>query len=64
MEPGRPIRTHALISEAPALSAGTSDMSAWVLMGLPGSIYLAGVGQIWISVGLLIGTILAWIFVA
>ncbi|MBQ1503605.1 MAG: sodium:proline symporter, partial [Clostridia bacterium] len=47
-----------------ALSAGASDMSAWVLMGLPGSIYLAGVGQIWISVGLLIGTILAWIFVA
>ncbi len=47
-----------------ALSAGASDMSAWVLMGLPGSIYLAGVGQIWISVGLLIGTILAWVFVA
>ena len=47
-----------------ALSAGASDMSAWVLMGLPGSIYLAGVGQIWISVGLLIGTILAWILVA
>ena len=47
-----------------ALSAGASDMSAWVLMGLPGSIYLAGVGQIWISVGLLIGTVLAWFFVA
>lgn len=47
-----------------ALSAGASDMSAWVLMGLPGSIYLYGMGQVWISVGLLIGTILAWIFVA
>lgn len=47
-----------------ALSAGASDMSAWVLMGLPGSIYLYGMGQIWISVGLLIGTICAWIFVA
>lgn len=47
-----------------ALSAGASDMSAWVLMGLPGSIYLAGMGQVWISVGLLIGTILAWVFVA
>lgn len=47
-----------------ALSAGASDMSAWVLMGLPGSIYLAGMGQVWISVGLLIGTICAWIFVA
>lgn len=47
-----------------ALSAGASDMSAWVLMGLPGSIYLFGMGQVWISVGLLIGTICAWIFVA
>ncbi len=47
-----------------ALSAGASDMSAWVLMGLPGSIYLYGMGQVWISVGLLIGTILAWNFVA
>lgn len=47
-----------------ALSAGASDMSAWVLMGLPGSIYLYGIGQVWISVGLLIGTVLAWVFVA
>lgn len=47
-----------------ALSAGASDMSAWVLMGLPGSIYLYGIGQVWISVGLVIGTICAWIFVA
>ena len=47
-----------------ALSAGASDMSAWVLMGLPGSIYCWGMGQVWISVGLLIGTLLAWIFVA
>ena len=47
-----------------ALSAGASDMSAWVLMGLPGSIYLYGMGQVWISIGLLTGTILAWIFVA
>lgn len=47
-----------------ALSAGASDMSAWVLMGLPGSIYLYGMGQVWISVGLLLGTICAWIFVA
>ncbi len=47
-----------------ALSAGASDMSAWVLMGLPGSIYLWGIGQVWISVGLLLGTICSWIFVA
>ena len=47
-----------------ALSAGASDMSAWVLMGLPGSIYLLGVGQVWIAIGLLIGTVSAWLFVA
>ena len=47
-----------------ALSAGASDMSAWVLMGLPGAIYAKGIGQVWISVGLLIGTILAWFLVA
>ena len=47
-----------------ALSAGASDMSAWVLMGLPGAIYLFGFGQIWISVGLALGTALAWIFIA
>ncbi len=47
-----------------ALSAGASDMSAWVLMGLPGSIYLAGMGKVWIAVGLLLGTVTAWIFVA
>ena len=47
-----------------ALSAGASDMSAWVLMGLPGAIYAAGIGQIWISVGLFLGTALAWLFIA
>ncbi|GAA0684973.1 MAG: sodium/proline symporter [Clostridium cadaveris] len=47
-----------------ALSAGASDMSAWILMGLPGSIYLYGVGQVWISVGLLLGTLASWLFVA
>jgi len=47
-----------------ALSAGASDMSAWVLMGLPGAFYLYGMGQVWISVGLFIGTVTSWIFVA
>ncbi len=47
-----------------ALSAGASDMSAWVLMGLPGSIFLYGMGQVWISVGLFIGTVCSWIFIA
>lgn len=47
-----------------AFSAGASDMSAWVLMGLPGSIYLYGLGKVWISIGLLVGTICAWVFIA
>ena len=47
-----------------ALSAGTADMSAWVLMGLPASIYALGMGQIWIPVGLAIGYAISWIFEA
>ncbi len=47
-----------------ALSAGASDMSNWVLMGLPGAICILGLGQVWISIGLIIGTVLSWIFVA
>lgn len=47
-----------------ALSSSASDMSAWLLMGLPGSILALGMGQVWISIGLGIGTILSWIFVA
>ncbi len=47
-----------------ALSAQASDMSGWLLMGLPGSIYLAGTGKVWIAIGLLIGTILNWYLVA
>ncbi len=47
-----------------ALSAQASDMSGWLLMGLPGSVYLAGTGEVWIAVGLLIGTILNWFIVS
>lgn len=47
-----------------ALSAQASDMSGWLLMGLPGSIYLAGTGEAWIAVGLLAGTILNWYIVS
>lgn len=46
------------------ISAQASDMSGWLLMGLPGAIYSYGTGQIWIAVGLLIGTILNWLIVA
>ena len=47
-----------------ALSAQASDMSGWLLMGLPGSVYLAGTGEIWIAIGLLLGTILNWYLVS
>ncbi|MBQ3546510.1 MAG: sodium/proline symporter PutP [Lachnospiraceae bacterium] len=47
-----------------ALSAQASDMSGWLLMGLPGSIYAVGTGEIWVAVGLFIGTVCNWVFVA
>ena len=47
-----------------AMSAQASDMSAWLLMGLPGSILAFGLGQVWIGIGLAIGTALNWIIVA
>lgn len=47
-----------------ALSAQASDMSGWLLMGLPGAVYALGTGQAWIAIGLLAGTILNWIFVS
>jgi SSS family solute:Na+ symporter/sodium/proline symporter len=40
-----------------ALSAGASDMSGWMLMGLPGAVYVAGLNAAWIAVGLVVG---AW----
>lgn len=49
-----------------ALSAQASDMSGWLLMGLPGAIFVWGIngGDGWCAVGLLIGTILNWLIVA
>lgn len=47
-----------------ALSAQASDMSAWLLMGLPGSVLAFGFGQMWIGIGLAIGTAANWILCA
>ncbi|WP_424955146.1 sodium/proline symporter PutP [Jeotgalibacillus salarius] len=47
-----------------ALSAGASDMSGWMLLGLPGSIYVSGLSGMWIAVGLSIGAYLNYLFVA
>jgi len=43
-----------------ALSAGASDMSGWLLLGLPGYAYAAGFEAIWIALGLLVGTYINW----
>lgn len=47
-----------------AMSAQASDMSGWLLMGLPGAAYATGMGNYWIAIGLAVGTILNWAFVA
>jgi sodium/proline symporter len=47
-----------------ALSAGASDMSGWLMLGLPGAIYMSGMNQIWIGIGLTLGAYLNWLFVA
>lgn len=47
-----------------ALSAGASDMSGWLLMGLPGALYVSGFVDSYIAIGLTIGASLNWIFVA
>jgi sodium/proline symporter len=47
-----------------ALSAGASDMSGWLLMGLPGAIFLSGFNQAWIGIGLVIGAYLNYRLVA
>ncbi|MDB3966846.1 sodium/proline symporter PutP [Porticoccaceae bacterium] len=47
-----------------AISAGASDMSGWVLLGLPGYAYLAGLEAAWISIGLVIGVAANWLLMA
>ncbi len=47
-----------------ALSAGASDMSGWLLMGLPGALYIGGMAQAWIAIGLTLGAWVNWKIVA
>ena len=53
-----------LTAPVAALSAGASDMSGWLFLGLPGAVYMTGIGATWIAVGLIVGTYLNWRFVA
>ncbi|MGX7925170.1 sodium/proline symporter PutP [Tsuneonella sp. HG094] len=47
-----------------ALSAGASDMSGWLLLGLPGALYASGLVEAWIGIGLTVGALVNWIVVA
>ena len=47
-----------------ALSAGASDMSGWMLMGVPGAMYISGMSSSWIAIGLVIGAFLNYLVVA
>ncbi len=47
-----------------AMSAGASDMSGWLLLGLPGAVYASGISESWIAIGLIIGAWFNWQFVA
>jgi SSS family solute:Na+ symporter len=47
-----------------ALSAGASDMSGWLLLGLPGALYVSGLVEAWIGIGLFLGALVNWIVVA
>jgi sodium/proline symporter len=47
-----------------ALSAGASDMSGWLLMGLPGAIFISGISESWIAIGLTVGAWINWKLVA
>ncbi|MCS4489847.1 sodium/proline symporter PutP [Corynebacterium sp. ES2775-CONJ] len=47
-----------------AMSAGASDMSGWLLMGLPGALFVSGISELWIAVGLIAGAWANWKWVA
>lgn len=47
-----------------AMSAGASDMSGWLLMGLPGAVFVSGMSEAWIAIGLTVGAYLNWLLVA
>ncbi|MGH8793475.1 MAG: sodium/proline symporter PutP [Stackebrandtia sp.] len=54
----------SLSAPVAALSAQSSDMSGWLMLGLAGSVYAGGLGATWIAIGLLAGSYLSWLVVA
>ena len=61
---GYAIGGRSLKAPVAALSAGASDMSGWLLLGLPGAVFALGLGEAWIVVGLVVGAWCNWRFVA
>ncbi len=58
------IGDRSLNSFTAAISAGAADMSGWLLLGLPGAIYVSGLNQTWIAIGLFVGAYYNWTFLA
>nr|WP_298250188.1 sodium/proline symporter PutP [uncultured Halomonas sp.] len=54
----------SLSPQVAALSAGASDMSGWLLLGLPGAMFVSGLGSAWIGIGLFTGALFNWILIA
>jgi len=54
----------SLSPKVAALSAGASDMSGWLLLGLPGALYVSGLASAWIGIGLFVGAFVNWTLVA
>jgi SSS family solute:Na+ symporter len=54
----------SLSPKVAALSAGASDMSGWLLLGLPGALFVSGLASAWIGIGLFVGAFVNWVLVA
>lgn len=58
------IASRSLNAWTASLSAQASDMSAWLLLGLPGLAYAMGLGTIWVAIGIMAGTLFNWQYIA
>lgn len=54
----------SLTGPVAALSAGSADMSGWLMMALPGAVYMVGLAEVWMPIGLCVGALLNWLLVA
>lgn len=54
----------ALLGSFVTAMSGCLDMSGWLLLGLPGAIFAAGISESWIAIGLILGAWFNWLFIA